>query len=766
MSSSDSKNSRKDFVWKYMIEVFGEQYLRCKFCNQRCTGGVNRLKHHLAGTHHGMKPCSKVSEDARLECKEALANFKDQKTKRNELLQEIGMGPTSMHESALSKTIGTLGSGSGSGEPIPRGPMDKFTTSQPRQSTLNSKWKQEERKEVCRKIGRFIYSKGLPFNTVNDPYWFPMIDAVANFGPRFKPPSMHELRTWILKEEVNDLSIIMEDHKKAWKQYGCSIMSDGWIDGKSRCLINFLVNSLAGTWFMKSIDASDTIKNGENMFKYLDEVVEEIGEENVVQVITDNASNYVNAGRRLMEKRSRLWWTPYAAHCIDLMLEDIGKLNVHATILSRARQVVKFIYGHTWVLSLMRTFTKNHELIRPTITWFATAFLTLQSLYKQKQALIAMFSSEKWCSSTWAKKVEGVKTRSTVLFDPNFWPHVAFCIKTTVPLVSVLREVDSEERPAMSYIYELMDSTKEKIAFNCLGMERKYGPIWRKIDARWTPQLHRPLHAAGYYLNPQLRYGDKFSNVDEVRKGLFECMDRMLDYQERLKANIQLDSYDQAMGEFGSRIAIDSRTLRSPTSWWMRFGGSTPELQNFAIRVLSLTCSASGCERNWSTFESIHTKKRNRLEHQRLNALVYVRYNTRLRERSLQRKQNVDPILVEEIDSDDEWIAEKEDPLLPLDLCWLQDNELFNVDAIRVVSSNSQEMQASSDHMVSSHSYKRKHNEVPSTSGGKGKEKELNLTPIDEDEDLDEMGIHDSGHFPTIDTLDEDDDDLGEEDLS
>ena len=52
------------------------------------------------------------------------------------------------------------------------------------------------------------------------------------------------------------------------------------------------------------------------------------------------------------------------------------------------------------------------------------------------------------------------------------------------------------------------------------------------------------------------------------------------------------------------------------------------------------------------------------------------------------------------------------------------------------------------------------------TSGGKCKEKELNLTPIDEDEDLHEMGIHDSGHFPAIDTLDEDEDDLGDEDLS
>ena len=87
-----------------------------------------------------------------------------------------------------------------------------------------------------------------------------------------------------------------------------------------------------------------------------------------MQVIIDNASNYVNTRMRLMEKMRILWWTLCAAYCIDLMLENVGKLNVHANTLLRVRQVVKFIYGHTWVLSLMRTFTKNHELIRPTIT--------------------------------------------------------------------------------------------------------------------------------------------------------------------------------------------------------------------------------------------------------------------------------------------------------------------------------------------------------------------------------------------------------------
>ena len=45
-------------------------------------GEVNKLKHHLARTHHGMKPCSKVGEDVRLECKETLTNFKEQKNKK------------------------------------------------------------------------------------------------------------------------------------------------------------------------------------------------------------------------------------------------------------------------------------------------------------------------------------------------------------------------------------------------------------------------------------------------------------------------------------------------------------------------------------------------------------------------------------------------------------------------------------------------------------------------------------------------------------
>ena len=55
---------------------------------------------------------------------------------------------------------------------------------------------------------------------------------------------------------------------------------------------------------------------------HLNEVVDKVGEENVMQLVTDNAANYKLAGEMLMKKRKCLFWTPCAAHCLDLMLED------------------------------------------------------------------------------------------------------------------------------------------------------------------------------------------------------------------------------------------------------------------------------------------------------------------------------------------------------------------------------------------------------------------------------------------------------------
>ena len=88
--------------------------------------------------------------------------------------------------------------------------------------------------------------------------------------------------------------------------YGCTLMSDGWTDKRGRHLINFLVNSPAGTYFLESVDASSEVHDAFMLADLLEAKIEEIGEDKVVQVITDNGANYKAAGRILMERISML----------------------------------------------------------------------------------------------------------------------------------------------------------------------------------------------------------------------------------------------------------------------------------------------------------------------------------------------------------------------------------------------------------------------------------------------------------------------------
>ena len=90
---------------------------------------------------------------------------------------------------------------------------------------------------------------------------------------------------------------------------------------------------------------------------------------------------------------------------------------------------------------------------------------------------------------------------------------------------------------------------------------------------------------------------------------------------------------------------------------WESYGGEGKELQKVAMKILSFTCSVTGCERNWSTFDQVHTKRRNRLEQQRLNAPVYVKYNFQLEMRQKSREEKgetYDPICLSDIESDDD----------------------------------------------------------------------------------------------------------------
>ena len=71
----------------------------------------------------------------------------------------------------------------------------------------------------------------------------------------------------------------------------------------------------------------------------MNKVVNEVGEENIVQVATENEVSFKVAGHLLMKKRKYLFWYPCATHCIDLMLEDIGSVKSVKETLDDAKTV-------------------------------------------------------------------------------------------------------------------------------------------------------------------------------------------------------------------------------------------------------------------------------------------------------------------------------------------------------------------------------------------------------------------------------------------
>jgi hypothetical protein len=101
----------------------------------------------------------------------------------------------------------------------------------------------------------------------------------------------------LLVNAVDRAKLVVEDQKKEWRKFGCTILSDGWTDGKNRTIINFLVACKNNVVFWKSVDASNKIKNAQTLALMLENVIMEVGIENVVQIITDNAAAYVSAGK-------------------------------------------------------------------------------------------------------------------------------------------------------------------------------------------------------------------------------------------------------------------------------------------------------------------------------------------------------------------------------------------------------------------------------------------------------------------------------------
>ncbi|XP_061960409.1 uncharacterized protein LOC133681385 [Populus nigra] len=219
------------------------------------------------------------------------------------------------------------------------------------QKSLQNCWQRKEAVERCDlALAKWMIDACVPFNALNSVYYQHAIDAVTAMGPGYKGPNLHIIRGYYLAKAIDEVKIYVETYREIWKKT-----------------------------------------------------------ENIVHMVTDNAANYVAASKLLMEEFPSIFWSLCAAHCINLILHDIGKLQSVCCVVEHGFGITK-----------------------------------------------------EWVSSTYAKDSKGKIFVESVL-DSLFWEECAIIMRMSEPLIRVLRMVDGDDRPSMGYLYDAIHHAKEEM---------------------------------------------------------------------------------------------------------------------------------------------------------------------------------------------------------------------------------------------------------------------------------------------------------------
>ncbi|KAF9590964.1 hypothetical protein IFM89_000509 [Coptis chinensis] len=360
----------RDPLWEH-AEPTSQKKNKCKFCQLEISRGISRLKYHWAKMiGHDVSPCTAVTDEVMELALNAITEIEDRPR-----VNKKARGSNSKEANTCSSF------NFGSQQSVYRASRQSSTIShQPKVLELLKK----KEKEVADIMGvKFIVANNLTFNILRSDELREWCQAIGKYGEGYVPPGSETVRTKILGSLKDEATMYVKSVQESWEDTGCTLMSDGWTYARRRHQVNLLASSPSGIVFLKSEVVKEK-QMGEYLANFIMSTMEEIGSHNVVQVVTDNTSNYGSAEAIIQSRYSHVFKTSCVAHCIDLILEDIDKLPSVMPIMKSASELVTFLYMSPAILETTRKFTDNRDLKKPGATRFASQFLCLQFVLEKK----------------------------------------------------------------------------------------------------------------------------------------------------------------------------------------------------------------------------------------------------------------------------------------------------------------------------------------------------------------------------------------------
>jgi len=158
---------------------------------------------------------------------------------------------------------------------------------------------------------------------------------------------------------------------------------------------------------------------------------------NVVQLVTDNGSNYKKACKILCHEFPTIAWQPCLAHTINLMLKDIGKWPEHDACIRSAQRICSWLYNSNSLHSMMRE-AIGGELVKWNVTRFGTNYMFLESMYKKKDQFMTRLVSPEFRRSRHFNSATG-RYAYECMTSIEWWANMELVINDIEPLYMFLR---------------------------------------------------------------------------------------------------------------------------------------------------------------------------------------------------------------------------------------------------------------------------------------------------------------------------------------
>ncbi|CAI5529042.1 unnamed protein product [Closterium sp. Naga37s-1] len=306
----------------------------------------------------------------------------------------------------------------------------------------------------------FFAGLRIPEHHADHPLFRNMLRAVAEAGPGYVPPG----RKYVDGAGLQQCRIRIEEGlgpiKKTWGKQGVTIASDMMTDRSGRAQANVLLINDNGGMFTESIDYGKDQKTGTYIADMLRPIVEEVGPHNVVALCTDGGSNYRSACRKLGVEFPHIELMPCPTHVIDLLLEDVGKMDWAKKLVDRGNGMINFLRKHHWTRAMMRDPTlpggKVLQALRPAGTRFGTLYIAMSRLCELEQKLIVLVTGDLWKGWAVGDREEGAEKFAKEVIDPASWKSAAFFVKLLQRPYQVMRMTDSTRPGMMGRMYDLM----------------------------------------------------------------------------------------------------------------------------------------------------------------------------------------------------------------------------------------------------------------------------------------------------------------------